>query len=117
MASIKDRRRAVRVPCSLPVTVTWTEEEGNQDHYLTGKCVEISTSGLRIELVRRIPYLTQVTLRVAGMAFAISGRVRHSRTGASKATMGIELSQTIRAQIVEELRTGEKVENSKRWQD
>jgi len=116
MASKKIRPRAVRTPCNLPATITWTEE-GNRDRYILGTCVEISTTGLRIELPQPIPYLTYVTLRIEGLALAVSGRVRHSRASGLKCTTGLELSQPIRAQIMEALRTGQKVENSKRWQD
>jgi hypothetical protein len=117
MAFVKDRRRGVRVPYSLPVTITWTEQDGNRDYYMTGKCVEVSTAGLRIELPRPIAYLTFVTLRVAGMSLAISGRVRHCRISGMNATMGLELSQPMSEQFLDALRSGKSVENSKRWQD
>lgn len=113
----KIRKRASRTACNIPVTIGWTEEEGNRDRYLMGACVEISTTGLRIELPQPIPYLTYVTMRVEGMSLAISARVRHSRTRGVKAVMGLELSEPIREQIVEALRTGKKLENSRRWQD
>jgi hypothetical protein len=116
MSSKKVRPRPVRTACNLPATITWTEE-GNRDRYVIGKCVEISTTGLRIELPQPIPYLTYVTLRIEGVALAISGRVRHSRARGLKCTTGLELSQPIREKIMEGLRTGKKVENSKRWQD
>jgi hypothetical protein len=104
------------MPCNLRATVTWTEE-GNRDRYVVGKCVEISTTGLRLELPQPIPYLTFVALRIDGMPLAISGRVRHWLTRGLKCTIGLELSQPIRERIIESLRTGQKVENSKRWQD
>jgi len=116
MASKKIRPRAVRTPCNLLATITWTEE-GNRDRYVVGKCVEISTTGLRIELPQPIPYLAYVTLRIEGMPLAISGSVRHSRARGLKYTTGLELSLPIREQIMEALRTGQKVENSKTWQD
>ena len=117
MALGKIRQRATRTPCNIRVTIGWTEEEGNRDRYMIGACVEISATGLRIELPQPIPYLTYVTLRVEGMGLAISARVRHSRVRGAKAVMGLELSEPIREQIVEALRTGKKLENSTRWQD
>jgi len=117
MALGKIRKRATRTSCNIPVTIGWTEDEGNRDRYMIGACVEISVTGLRIELPQPIPYLTYVTLRVDGMSLAVSARVRHSRTRGVKAVMGLELSEPIREQIVEALRTGKKVENSTRWQD
>lgn len=117
MALEKIRRRGSRTACDISVTISWTEEEGNRDRYLLGKCVEISETGLRIELLQPIPYLTYVTLRIAGMNLATSARVRHSRTRGLKATMGLELSQPIRNQIIEALVTGKKLQSSKRWQD
>jgi hypothetical protein len=108
--------RSARTRCDLPATISWTEE-GDRDRYVVGRCVEISAAGLRIELPQPIPYLTYVTLRVQGIPLAISGRVRHSRTQGLKCTTGLELSQPIREQILEALRTGKKLENSKRWED
>jgi hypothetical protein len=117
MALGKIRQRATRTSCNIPVTIGWTEDEGNRDRYMIGACVEISVTGLRIELPQSIPYLTYVTLRVEGMGLAISARVRHSRIRGVKAVVGLELSEPIREQIVEALRTGKKLENSRRWQD
>lgn len=117
MAFEKIRRRANRTTCDVSVTISWTDEEGNRERYLVGKCVEISATGLRIELLQPIPYLTYVTLRIAGMDLAASARVRHSRSRGLKATMGLELSQPIRNQIIEALVTGKKLQCSKRWQD
>jgi hypothetical protein len=97
--------------------VTWLDEESNANHYVKGKCVEVTTAGLRIQLDRRIPPWTYVTLRIAGMELAVSGYVRHSRAKSLKATVGLELSQAIREQIVEALTAGKKVESAKRWQD
>jgi hypothetical protein len=117
MALERTKRRVSRTPCNIPVTISWTEDEGNRDRYMVGACVEIAATGLRIELPQPIPYLTYVTLRVEGMGLAISGRVRHSRNSGLKATMGLELSEPIRDEMLEALRTGKKLENSKRWQD
>ena len=113
----KIRKRATRTACNIPVTIGWTEDEGNRDRYMIGACVEISVTGLRIELPQPIPYLTYVTLRVEGMGLAISARVRHSRNRGAKSVMGLELSEPIREQIVEALRAGKKLENSTRWRD
>jgi hypothetical protein len=113
----KIRQRATRTPCNIRVTLGWTEEEGTRDRYMIGQCVEISATGLRIELPQLIPYLTYVTLRVEGMGLAVSARVRHSRIRGVKAIIGLELSEPIREQLVEALRTGKKLENSSRWQD
>jgi len=103
--------------CHISVTISWTEEEGGQDRYMVGKCVEISAKGLRIELLQPIPYLTYVTLRIQGMHLATSARVRHSWTRGLKAIVGLELSQPIRDQIIEALVTGKKLQSSRRWQN
>jgi len=99
MRVLKNARRAVRTSCSVPVFISWMEDDGTE-HLARGTCVEISETGMRIKLPRPIPYLSFVTLRLEGPGLAVSGRVRHVRRQGLSAIVGLELRQPLKAHVL-----------------
>jgi len=103
----KNKRLHERTTCAVHVFVAWTDEHG-VDRYVKGKCVEISETGVRLELQQPIPYLSYVTLRLEGAGLAASARVRHvSRRGLS-AVVGLELRESVRTQVLQALTQTQK---------
>jgi len=98
----KNIRRQERTICAVPVFVAWTDDHG-ADRYMKGKCVEISETGLQIEVQQPIPYLSYVTLRLEGGGLAASAIVRHVTRRGLSAVVGLELRERVRAQVFQAL--------------
>jgi len=99
----RDIRRHERIPCTLPVRLSWTAPDGSEG-YARGKCRDISTEGLRVETTETIPTQSQVSLRVETLDVAGSARVRYFRRGPMRNVIGLELSQQVRQQLLDALR-------------
>jgi|SRR6188472_1178839 len=99
----RDIRRHERIPCTLPVRLSWADERGGE-HYARGKCRDISPDGLRIETSEAIPAQSFVNVRVERVDVAGSGRVRYLRRAGIGNVIGLELSQKVRQQLLEALR-------------
>jgi hypothetical protein len=99
----KDIRRDERIPCTLPVRLSWVESNGTAG-YARGKCRDISPDGLRVEISETIPTQTQVSLRVEKVDVAGSARVRYFRRGPARNVIGLELSQKVQQQLLDALR-------------
>jgi hypothetical protein len=99
----KDIRRDERIPCTLPVRLSWTDPGGSEG-YGRGKCRDISPDGLRIETIETIPTQSQVSLRIEKMDVAGSARVRYFRRGPTSNIIGLELNQKVRQQLLDALR-------------
>jgi len=99
----RDIRRHERIPCTLPVRLSWSDERGGE-HYARGKCRDISPDGLRIETSDAIPAQSFVNLRVEKVDVAGSGRVRYLRRAGAGNVIGLELSQKVRQQLLDALR-------------
>jgi hypothetical protein len=99
----RDIRRHERIPCTLPVRLSWTDERGGE-HYAQGKCRDISPDGLRIETSEAVPAQSFVDLRVEKAAVAGSGRVRYLRRAGMGNVIGLELSQKVHQQLLDALR-------------
>jgi PilZ domain len=99
----KDVRRHHRIPCTQPVALTWTGEDGS-DRYARGKCRDVSAAGLRIEIFDMIAAQSYVYFRIENWDLAGSARVRYSRRGGAGMVIGLELNQKVRQQILDRLR-------------
>ena len=74
-------RRADRVKNSVPVRVTWQDSEGNHK-FTRAKVLDISDTGIRIELPEAVPVRGAVGLQAESLGLRCSGSVRHCvRTG------------------------------------
>jgi len=87
----KEDRRHIRHPLPGKVKVHWRTPEGHSFHS-PAKCVNISRSGLRLELDRAMPVGTMVhvespNFRIAGVAY-----VRHCVPKGIRFVAGIEFA-------------------------
>ena len=90
----KERRRNERIPCTLPIRLTWTDGDG-KDSYARGNCRDISLDGLRVETNETIPAHSYVSLRVEKVDVAGSARVRYLRRGGARNVVGLELGENL----------------------
>jgi hypothetical protein len=100
----KERRRAERMPCTFPVRLTWTDENG-KDFYARGNCRDISLKGLQVGTTETIPAHSYVNLRIEGADVTSSARVRYLSRGAVRNIIGLELGEKVREQLLDALRT------------
>ncbi|MGC4053021.1 MAG: PilZ domain-containing protein [Paludibaculum sp.] len=89
MTAKKDERRHQRHPVPGKVKVHWRTPEGHSFHS-PARCVNISRSGIRLEVERAIPVDTMVHVespqfRIAGVAY-----VRHCAAKGIRFLVGIE---------------------------
>ena len=99
----KDIRRDERIPCTLRVRLSWTDERG-AERYAQGKCRDISADGLRVETIETIPAQSYVNVRVDKTDVAGSARVRYLRRSVIGNVIGLELSHKVRRQLLDALR-------------
>ena len=94
----KDIRRHRRSPYSGPVRISWSDARGSF-RYAQAKCIDISQSGLRIELPEPIAVRTQVLLRLERTNLAGAAWVKHVSRHGARYSMGLELSQPLREPV------------------
>jgi hypothetical protein len=98
----KENRRRRRIPCVSPIRISWEDEHG-QPSYVTGKCIDISEDGLRIEVREAIPVHTRVQFRIEALDQSGSASVRHATRRNLKVVIGLALSHSVAQQILESL--------------
>ena len=100
MPNTKTRRRHQRSPYAGVLLISWEDERGTIK-YGRVKCRDIAVGGLQIESPEPIPLRTRVVLRGERLLIDGSATVRHIiRTGA-KYVVGLEMSNTLKPQVVE----------------
>ena len=102
MTITKESRRNNRVPCAGSVSLSWDDERG-QTRYASGKCIDISEAGLRVELKESIPVRTRVAFRMEAINESGSGTVRHATRRNMKVVIGLALSHPLTKQILQSL--------------
>jgi hypothetical protein len=100
---MKDGRRHHRIPYAGPIRVSWSDASGNPC-FAMGKCIEVSESGLRIEVAVNIPARTIIQMNAERIKFSGSATVRHVKTHGAKFILGLELSQSMTQKAVAALR-------------
>ena len=88
----RDLRQSGRQSYAGPVEVSWVEPTG-ESKFVRGKCLEISDTGMRLELPIAIPLHILVSLRLSGLHLTGTGSVRHVRRTGVKYMAGLEMSQ------------------------
>jgi hypothetical protein len=86
----------------LSVLMAWTAEDGS-DRYARGKCRDISPAGIRVETIEAIPVQTNVNLRIEKWDLTSSARVRYTRRAGMSNVVGLELTQSVRQQLLDSL--------------
>lgn len=99
----KDIRRHDRIPFAGPVRICWEETHG-PPKYALGKCLEVSESGMRIEVPEPIPPRSKISMRADAINFHGSATVKHVARRGSKYVVGLELSHALREQLLTAIR-------------
>jgi hypothetical protein len=90
--SSKDMRRDPRLASGDPVRLGW-EDASTGPRFVTGKCVDVSAAGLKIEMLAPIPVRTYVMIRAEALGLSGSGVVKHSLRRGAKYIVGVQLSE------------------------
>lgn len=99
---LKEGRRHSRIPYVGPIRISWDEPSGPR--FAMGKCVELSESGIRVEVPVNISVRTSLTLNAERIKLAGSASVRHVARHGAKYILGLELSQSMTEKVVVALR-------------
>ena len=89
----KDIRRHHRIPYVGPVRLSW--EDQGRAKFIMAKCVDISETGLRVEVSEPIPIRTNLQLRAERINLGGSASVKHCVRYGAKYLLGLELSQLL----------------------
>jgi hypothetical protein len=84
-------RRHERVPLSTAVVMTW-EDGGGAVKYVRGRSLDLSASGMRVEVAESIPQRTYVTVKAQKVALTVTASVRHCFPTRGKYLIGLEFS-------------------------
>ena len=87
----RDIRRHARQEFAGRVRVLWHDERGEQRSCEVA-CLDISTSGLRVQLPTAVPVRSVVHMRGVGAPLDASGSVRYCRRSGFAFVLGIEFT-------------------------
>ncbi len=101
--SSKDSRRHRRLPYSGAVRVSW-EDAARGTRFAMGKCIDVSESGLRLELPISIPPLTSILLSADRIHVSGSASVKHVARFGAKYLLGVELNSELTPKALDTIR-------------
>ena len=99
---MSEDRRHPRIYYSGVVFVAWRTFDGERNHVL-GRCLDVSAQGLGLGLYKRIPVGSFVKVRAYALNVDCSAIVRHCAMRAGRYVLGLELSEPISQEILDEL--------------
>jgi hypothetical protein len=102
IVSSKDSRRHRRMPYIGSIQIGW--EASGQARFAQGKCIDISESGLRMEVPVPVPLRTTISIRAEKITLNGSATVRHVDRYGSKYILGIEMSQILQDKTLAAIR-------------
>ncbi|MBM3810668.1 MAG: PilZ domain-containing protein [Acidimicrobiia bacterium] len=91
MSIRRDLRRHKREILEARVSLSWTDPLG-VTRFALGRGLDISSSGMRLELDEPIPARTYVNFKLVGIRFEGSGSVRHCRRIGMRHQVGLEFT-------------------------
>ena len=91
MASEDHLRRHARAETSSPVRIVWQDKTGS-DKYVNGKSLDVSTSGMRIEVAEPIDRGIYVTVQCTALDVHGRASVRSCNRKGLKFILGLEFS-------------------------
>jgi hypothetical protein len=100
--STKEARRNRRIPYSGSVRISWEDARG--PHFSMGRCIDISETGLRIELPVSIPLHTAVMLTAERIGLSGSASVKHLARFGAKHLIGLQLNGILPPKVRDALR-------------
>jgi hypothetical protein len=86
-----DLRRHARAEKASPVQVVWQDRSG-VDRFVTGRSLDISPSGMRVEVSQAIDKQTYVTLQCVALGLRGTASVRSCTRKGTKYILGLEFS-------------------------
>jgi hypothetical protein len=91
MAEKGDLRRHTRAQARSIVQLMWKDQLGNEK-YTKARALDISQSGMRVEVPERIPERSYITFRSDELSLHGTGSVRTCRGKGIKYVVGVEFS-------------------------
>jgi hypothetical protein len=92
MGTRHDLRRQERQPCEHNVTVIWRDSRG-ENKFAQARAIDISRSGMRIQMPEAPPLHSYVTLRATKLGLVGDASIRYClRTASSKYAVGAEFT-------------------------
>lgn len=96
MGTQHNLRREERRPCEHTVVVVW-RDAGGENKFANARALDISESGIRLQMPEAPPLHTYVTLRASKLGLLGNASVRYCvRTTASKYAVGAEFTAGMR---------------------
>jgi len=92
------QRRASRFRYFGVIFLSWIEPGG--ENYVMGRCLDISISGLGVEVAKRIPVGTEVRVRADWVSLDGAAMVRRVREGGGAFQMGLELKRPLSPEVL-----------------
>lgn len=86
-----DLRRHARSTRSAPIQLVWKSRQG-VDGFLTGRIIDVSESGVRVEVSDPLEKQTYVTLQASSLGLHGSASVRSCTRKGMKYLVGLEFS-------------------------
>jgi hypothetical protein len=86
-----DLRRHARADKSAPLQLIWKDRQG-LDRFINGRIIDISESGIRVEVAEPLEKRTYVTLQSASLGLHGSASVRSCARKGMKYLVGLEFS-------------------------
>jgi len=86
-----DLRRHSRAEKSSPIQIVWKDRSG-ADRFVTGKTLDISVAGMRVEISEPIDKQTYVTMQCTALALRGTASVRSCTRKGMKYILGLEFS-------------------------
>jgi hypothetical protein len=95
METRHDLRRQDRETCFQTVTVMWRDSRG-EDKFANAKVLDVSESGLRMQLPEAVPFQTRITLRAIKLGLHGQGSVRHCSRSGTRYSIGVQFASDLR---------------------
>jgi hypothetical protein len=95
----QDRRRHPRIPYTGPIRLAWEDASG-ETLYVQARCLDVSRSGLRVEVSTAIPVRATVLLNADQIKLSGAARVKDSMRRGSKFILGLELNGKLREEYL-----------------
>ena len=89
-------RRHERLPLEVPIILTY-EDAARGMQYVRGRSLDISASGMRVEVPHSIPLRSYVTVNSQKVSLAVNASVRHSVANRGKYLLGLEFNCPMKA--------------------
>ena len=91
MSRENDLRRHARAEKSSAIQISWPDRSG-LDRVMNGKCLDVSESGMRVEVPESIDRQTYVTVQSTALALHGRASVRTCARKGMKYILGLEFS-------------------------